>query len=213
MANKANINQVVWQILKSDLAIQKDLQRKLLNTRALAKYIITKYLLNTSLDSVISSIRRFQSQEKFKEDEKALLSCFDGAVVSTKNNVVCLTLNLRPSDFFKKFCTVKKPSLRITTGSRDVKLIIERPKLNDVKKAFNKEEIKKIQQNLSEINVKLSTKSLERKGVLARIASEIALANINLQEMVLCPPEFLIYVKEKDIVKAHEAILKLTTER
>lgn len=213
MANKANINQVVWQILKSDLAIQKDLQRKLLNTRALAKYIITKYLLNTSLDSVISSIRRFQSQEKFKEDEKALLSCFEGAVVSTKNNVVCLTLNMRPSDFFKKFCTVKKPSLRITTGSRDVKLIIEHPKLNDVKKAFNKEEIKKIQANLSEINVKLSAKSLERKGVLARIASEIALANINLQEMVVCPPEFLIYVKEKDIVKAHEAILKLTTEK
>ena len=213
MANKANINQVVWQILKSDLAIQKDLQRKLLNTRALAKYIITKYLLNASLDSVISSIRRFQSQEKFKEDEKALLSCFDGAVVSTKNNVVCLTLNMRPSDFFKKFCTVKKPSLRITAGSREVKLIIEHPKLNDVKKAFNKEEIKKIQANLSEINVKLSAKSLERKGVLARIASEIALANINLQEMVVCPPEFLIYVKEKDIVKAHEAILKLTTER
>ncbi|MBW2994631.1 hypothetical protein KY315_04395, partial [Candidatus Woesearchaeota archaeon] len=70
-------------------------------------------------------------------------------------------------------------------------------------------EISKIQQGLSEINVKLSTKSLETKGILARISSEIALANISLQEMVVCPPEFLIYVKEKDIVKAHEAILKL----
>ena len=209
MTNKANINQEVWQILKSDLAIQKDLQRKLINTRALAKYIIQKYPLRASLDSVISAIRRFQGQEKLAEEEKVLLSCFKGAVVSTKNNVVCLTLNLRPADFFKKFCTTKKPSLRITTGSREVKLIVEQPKLKDMKKVFDKDDIKKIQEKLSEINVKLSTKSLETRGVLARIASEIALANISLQEMVVCPPEFLIYVKEKDIVKAHEAILKL----
>jgi len=205
----ANINQEVWHILKSDLAIQKDLQRKLINTRALAKYILQQYPLRGSLDSVISAIRRFQSLEKFKEEEQSLLSCFKGAVVSTKNNVACITLNMRPADFFKKFTTSKKPSLRVTTGSREVKLIVENPKLSEMKKNFNKEDIKKIQDNLSEINVKLSTKSLETRGVLARIASEIALANINLQEMVVCPPEFLIYVKEKDIVKAHEAILKL----
>ncbi|MBW3004689.1 hypothetical protein KY310_02570, partial [Candidatus Woesearchaeota archaeon] len=132
------------------------------------------------------------------------------AVVSTKNNVACITLSMRPSEFFKKFCTVQKPaSIRITTGSREVKIIVEQPKLSDIKKLFDKENMNKIQENLSEINVKLSTKSLETRGVLARIASEIALANINLQEMVVCPPEFLIYVKEKDIVKAHEAILKL----
>ncbi len=209
MTNKANINQEVWHILKSDLAIQKDIQRKLINIRALAKYIITKYMLRASLDSVISAIRRYQSQEKLVQEEKALLSCFKGAVVSTKNNVVCITLSMRPADFFKKFCITKKPSLRITTGSREVKLIVEQPKLKDMKKAFEKEDIKKIQDKLSEINVKLSVKSLETKGILARIASEIALANISLQEMVVCPPEFLIYVKEKDIVKAHEAILKL----
>jgi hypothetical protein len=44
---------------------------------------------------------------------------------------------------------------------------------------------------------------------LARIASEVALANINIQEIIVCPPEFLIYVKEKDMVKAHESLLKL----
>ncbi|MBW3002493.1 hypothetical protein KY338_05035 [Candidatus Woesearchaeota archaeon] len=214
MANKANINQDVWQILKSDLAIQKDIQRKLINTRALAKYILQKYPLRASLDSVISAIRRFQSQEKFKEEEKSLIGCFKGAVVSTKNNVACITLNMRPSEFFKKFCTVQKPaSIRITTGSKEVKIIVEQPKLSDIKKLFDKENTSKIQDELSEINVKLSAKSLEKRGVLARIASEIALANINLQEMVVCPPEFLIYVKEKDIVKAHEAILKLITNK
>ena len=210
MVNKQNINQEVWHILRSDLAIQKDLHRKLLNTRALAKYILKRYPLTASLDSVISAIRRFQSQEKYVKEEQALLSCFKGAVVSTKNNVACITLSMRPTEFFKKFCTIQKlASIRITTGSREVKIIIEQPKLNSIKKLLEKEDISKIQENLSEINVKLSAKSLATKGVLARIAAEIALANINLQEMMVCPPEFLIYVQEKDIVKAHEAILKL----
>ena len=139
MANKTNINQEVWQILKSDLAIQKDLHRKLINTRALAKYIISKYMLRASLDSAISAIRRFQGQEKFKTEEKTLLSCFKGAVVSTKNNVACITIGLRPTYFFKKFCTTKKPSLRITTGSREVKVIVEQPHMNDIKKVFDKD--------------------------------------------------------------------------
>ena len=130
--DKANINQEVWHILQSDLAIQKDLQRKLLNTRALAKHIITKYPIRASLDSVISAIRRFQSQEKFAEEEKALLGCFKGAVVSTKNNVVCVTLQMRPSEFFKKFSALNNPSLRITRGSWEVKVIVELPYLNDI---------------------------------------------------------------------------------
>lgn len=209
MTEKANINQEVWHILRSDLAIQKDLHRKLLNTRALAKHIITKYPIRASLDSVISAIRRFQTSERFFEEEKKLLGCFRGAVVSTKNNVACITLGMRPAEFFKKFCTVRKPSLRITTGSRDVKIIVEAPNLDEIEKVFSKEDVKQVQKGLSEINVKLSAKSLETRGVLARITSEIALANINLQEIIICPPEFLIYVKEKDIVKAHEAILKL----
>ncbi|MBW2972988.1 hypothetical protein KY346_01195 [Candidatus Woesearchaeota archaeon] len=209
MANKKNINQEVWHILRSDLAIQKDLHRKLLNTRALAKFIISKYMLRASLDSVISAIRRFQSQEKYLKEETALQSCFKGAIVSTKNNVACITLKLRPIDFFKKFCTAPKYTVRMTTGSGEVKVMVEQPRLIELKKIFDKDDIKKIQNRLSEITVKLSTKSLETKGVLARISSEIALANINLQEMVVCPPEFLIYVQEKDIVKAHEAILKL----
>ena len=51
--------------------------------------------------------------------------------------------------------------------------------------------------------------ALRTKGVLARMTSEIALANINISEVLSVPPEFLIYIKQEDIVKAHESILKL----
>ena len=54
---------------------------------------------------------------------------------------------------------------------------------------------------------------MHTKGVLARIATELSLGNINIHELIMCPPEFIVYVKERDIVKAHEALLKLCEEQ
>lgn len=210
MLSRASTNQEVWKILRSDLAIQKDLHRNLLNTRALAKYIISKYNLITSLDAVISSIRRFQSEESFKEEEHTMLGIFKNAVISTKNNMSCITLNTRPCHFLKKMNLAENgPSYRIITTPNEIKVMLESPLLAGIRKLFSKEDIIKIEENLSEIRIKVSDVAVQTKGVLARIANELALADINLQEIIVCSPRFLIYVKERDIVKAHEAILKL----
>jgi len=210
MLSRSSTNQVVWKILRSDLAIQKDLQRNLINSRALAKYIISKYGLTASLDAVISSIRRFQGETHFKEIEKSLLNIFKKAVVSTKNNMACLTLNMRPAKFLKKIKMMEnKASYRIITTPTEVKVMMEHPQLADVKKLFSKNEIAGVADKLSEIRVKVSETAVKTKGVLARIANELALADINLQEIIVCSPRFLIYVREKDIVKAHDAIMRL----
>ncbi len=210
MLSRSSTNQAVWKILRSDLAVQKNLQRNLINSRALAKYVINKYGLNSSLDAVISSIRRFQSEESFKEEEKSLLNIFKNSIVSTKNNMACLTLNIRPVKFLKKIKAKEDgASYRIITTPAEIKVMLEQPQLASVKKLFTKDEIRKIDEKISEIRVKASDVAVKTKGVLARIANELALANINLQEIIVCTPRFLIYVKEKDIVKAHDAILKL----
>jgi aspartokinase len=210
MLSRSSTNQAVWKILRSDLAVQKNLQRNLINSRALAKYVIRKYGLTTSLDAVISSIRRFQGEESFKEEEKSLLNIFKGSIVSTKNNMACLTLNMRPAKFLKKIKAKENgASYRIITSPSEVKVMLEQPQLAEVKKLFEKEEILNVADKLSEIRVKVSETAVKTKGVLARIANELALANINLQEILVCSPRFLIYIKEKDIVKAHDAILKL----
>ena len=35
------------------------------------------------------------------------------------------------------------------------------------------------------------------------------LYDINIEEMIIAPPEFLIYVKQEDLIKTHEALFKL----
>jgi len=205
-----NINQIVWKILQQDLAIQKDIWRKIINTRALAKYLLKKYSISASLDSVISAIRRFQNQDTFEEEEKILQTLFKHAIVSTKNNVCCMTIGLATHEFLSRVCkTQNQTHFRISTGEHEFKLITENPSLPKIKGLFANDEILSIDQDLSEVSVVLSDIAVETKGVLARIATELTLANINIQEIIITPPEFLIYVKQKDIVKAHESILKL----
>ncbi len=207
-----NINQTIWNLIRKDAAIQKDLQRKIVNMRALAKHLIDKNHLNASLDAVISAIRRFQTRDEFREEEKKLLNVFKGSVVSTKNNMTGLTIALTPRELFERLCVIKNSGFnyKITTGDQDAKLMIDTPSLGELKKIFPKDAIVKEEKELSEINVKVSTIALNTKGVLAKIAGELALANINIKEIIICPPSFYIYIKQQDIVKAHESILKLS---
>lgn len=211
MVKKSNVNQSVWKLLQMDLAVQKDIHRQIINTRALAKYLVKKFdLAQVGLDAVISSIRRFESEERFEEEEKILYHIFKESVVSTRNNVACITLSLTLNDLMKRWANAGKlPPARISGGRRTIKIMMDQPDINLFKAMLASDEIIKIEENLSEICVVVNDRSILTKGVMARIANELALANINIHELIVCPPEFLIYVKQNDIVRAHESILKL----
>ena len=203
-----SVNQQVSKALQTDPAIMRDLERKLANTRALAKYLINKYELKVSLDAVISSIRRFPL-EAYQEEEKIMQHIFRDSIVGTKNNIACVTVNMPPNQAFAKLCLISLPVIRMTTGTEEVKILVENGHADEIAKLFKKPEVER---GLSEINVTVAEKAVKTKGVLARIAAELALANINIHEVLACPPEFLIYVSEKDIVKAHERVIALTRE-
>ena len=65
---QGNTTRDVMDYLSKDLSIQKDLQRGILNIRALARQIKKEQKLKTSLDAVISAIRRFSYDKGAKEE-------------------------------------------------------------------------------------------------------------------------------------------------
>ena len=204
-----NITKEVWGIIESDLAIEKNLAQGLINTRALARYLIEKYSLKASLDSVISAIRRFETKTKFIDVENKLHNLFKDAVIKTRNNVACITISHNSHGFLDIIKSIKKgENMRIAVGSTSSKLMIEESKLKDITPHI-REFSEKIEHDLSELSVTIDEKAIKTKGVLARIANEISLANINIEEFVIAPPEFLIYVKQEHILKTYESVLKL----
>lgn len=200
-----SVNKQVWHILQTDPTIMKDYSRKLINVRALARYLIDNYNLDASLDAVISSIRRFPTQD-VRNDDRILASIFKDAEVSTKNNISCITINGEPHEILPKMASIKLPPLRVSTGSDKVKLIMDSDEVEKTTKPFKQKEVVK---NLSEISITVSERAIKTKGVLARITGELSLAGINIYELFVCPPQFLIYVAQDDILKAHERILSL----
>lgn len=201
-----SINQQVWQAMRSDPAIMQDMQRGLINMRALAKFLIDKYELRASLDAVISSIRRFPMPAA-AEEERVLRAIFKDSVVGTTNNIACVTIAHPPSEVIPKLAGLALQNIRLVTGIDEVKVLVKNSAADRVSKLFKNTEVVL---NLSEISVIVAEKAVKTKGVMARMASEIALAGINVHELLVCPPQFLIYVAEKDIVKAHERVLSLT---
>ena len=82
-------------------------------------------------------------------------------------------------------------------------------KVPEFRKLFGNKIIKE-DSGLAEVKVELGKEATQTKGVLARIATEISLQDINLAEFVICPPELLMYVHEEDLVNTHQAMVELT---
>lgn len=216
MGVMTNITQTVWNIITQDLSIQKNLQKNLINVRALAKYLIKRYHLNASVDSVISAIRRYSSSQEFQESMATIKDVFVGSNVATTNNLACVVLRRQSciQKYLKEVSKLidfeKRETLRLIKGKNHMKIITEMRYLKRLKKFFPEKEKFEIKENLSEIRITTSGMKADRtKGVAARVANELLTNNINIEEIVFCVPEIIIYTKQENLLKAHESIVKL----
>jgi aspartokinase len=209
--NKQIIQRIVNNLLLKDISIQKDLQRGIINTRALALFLIKNYALQTSLDAVISAIRRFQSDETFAEN-KELENVFKDMVILTKNNIVSIKLKDNAfADIAKDFMNnqLLKKNLRLAKTKEYVRILISKNDFENKINVFKKDDILEIKQNLCEIRLVLSKDYNNTKGLLAKITSELALHNVNIYDTIICMPEILFYVDEKDLIAAQKSIIEL----
>ena len=87
-----NIREFVWKVIDTDIAIKKDISRGILNVRAAANYIINKYRLKISIDSVISAIRRYNIGPKKKGGSGDVFSLLKRAEIRTIKKMSSISL-------------------------------------------------------------------------------------------------------------------------
>lgn len=208
-----NINQKVHDILSSDLTLQKDLHRKIINVRALAKYLINMYQLKASIDAVISAIRRYDIKGKFEKFEVNVMDIFKGSLIATRSNLTCITASNTAKDklplILKQLSKIAR-TFNAIEGTNEFKLIIDKEYTNHIKKILG-EDLKYIETDLGEVRIVLKKEAIKTTGVLAKIANEISLREINIYDVLICSPEIIILVKQKDLLKAHESITQLVS--
>ncbi|MFH1917365.1 MAG: hypothetical protein ABIJ21_08955 [Nanoarchaeota archaeon] len=210
-----NATREVWDILANDISIRKDISRGIVNNRALAKYIIKNYRLNVSLDGVISAIRRFERDQKIIEDFKTVKEVLKGAKISTRTNMASIMVseNSQNAKYLAEFITdpyfMNNEAVRLTKGEEHMKIMISQTDLPRFKKIFTDDLIQHMESDLAELNITLTQKACETKGVHARITNEIANHDINIKEAITVLPEIIIFIKNVDLIKTHEAVFSL----
>ncbi len=214
-----SITKQVWEILDNDITIKKDLERGIINVSALAQHIIDNYQIKGSLDSVISAVRRYKADETIQDDYAKIARALQEAVISTKTNISLLTLrntsntykyvtNMMSNDDF-----LKNDVFRLIKARHEAQIVVDRDSLTKAKSFFPESSVEDTRKGLVEVSIQLTAQGWDTKGVLSRITNELATQGINIVMIFSVSPSVSIFLDEKDLVRAHEAIVRISTKK
>lgn len=216
MLSMASITRQVWEILDNDITIRKDLERGIINVSALSQYLLDTYDINGSLDSVISAVRRYRADETIQDDYKRIRKTLNEAVISTKTSVSLITLK-NTSNTYKYVSRIvqdddflRNDVFRLLKRRHDVQIVVDRDSMERAEGYFPKSAEENVQHGLVEISLTLTKDGWKTKGVLSRIANELATQGINIELTFSLYPTISIFIREKDLVKAHEALMRIS---
>ena len=210
-----NITQQIRDFLNKNPFIAKGLSYGIINVRALAFYILKKSGMDASLHAVMSAIRRYEKEIKEAKEIEDINIIFRDSKISTKSRLLMLTVkrhfnilrNVIP-DIIGNTHVSKGEVLRIVEGRESIKFIIDHSKKHEIIKLIPPEELIEVIEDLGEINIHFSEKYEDMLGLISPVLNELAVNDINLVEIIGCMPELIIIVKQDDISKCHDALLR-----
>jgi hypothetical protein len=211
-----SITKQVWRIIDEDPSIRKDLARGIVNVSGLAAWLKEKYAIEGSLDSLISAIRRYNADDDVSKEYEAVQSALAEAVVSTKTRITAL--HLKNSTNLYKYLgeLMKDPEFykseifRLLKTRNETLCFIDKESLDRAKTFFPEGNIVEITEGLAELALGLSPEGWAAKGVMGRLANEIANYDVNILAIISAEPKISIFIKETDLTRSHEAVLSLT---
>jgi len=210
-----NTVQKVWRFLDNNTSIKREMKRGLINTSALARYIINKWKISADQDAVISAIRRYRLDIYTDVFDNAYKILSQTVNISTKSNLAEISLikddevqELLPK-IFSIIKYVQGDVLRVTQANESIRLLIDEKNMEKVIDMFPKKKIISKEKGLAEINIYIHPQMQTTPGILATIANELAINDINIVEFMTCPPEMICVVKKDDLLRASRVLYKL----
>jgi aspartokinase len=190
------------------------MSRGLINNTALARYIIEEKKVDSTLDAVSSAIRRYELDQHAEIFSTANNIVSLGSI-STKSKLanIALMKDTGVEELLPKLFSIiqfhRGDVLRIIQADEAIKILVNEKNLDTVLQLFPKNKIIKIDRNLAEINIHLHPHAVNTPGIIAVISNELATNEVNVMETMSCVPEMLLFVKEKDMLKAYNVLYHL----
>ena len=210
-----NTRELVWKFIDTDISLKKDLSRKIINVRSLAKYLVATQKLNTSLDAVISAIRRYNLDIKKNEDVTSIHSVLKQARVAIRTKMASLLL--KRTDFVKT--KLGRPDklmdfqghdiIRVLEGSQALTIVVDQKNLEKIKSTFPKDLILEENKKVGMVEINYPRILKKTPGVFSIIYNELAENNISIIDALISSNEHILIIEEEKLLKAFELIQKL----
>jgi len=206
-------HELVREIIEGDGVVRNGLARKLINERALARYIQGTAHKEHSFDAIIGAIRRYPIKESsaiYRRSGKLIQR------LAMKNKIVLVSILNEPdiplalARFSEKVEYGRGDTFHLTTGIDTVTVLIDSKNLEKLLATLPKRSVRKVVDNLAEITVLMSEEATLTKGLLAEISGQLTMNDINIHDFLHCDPHAIIVLAEKDALKAYKAIEDLS---
>ncbi|MDD5318134.1 MAG: hypothetical protein PHF51_05405 [Candidatus ainarchaeum sp.] len=212
--NAANTRNEVWKLIDRDPSLKLDLERGLINVRALARHCVSAGVAGTE-DAVISAIRRYPADNKANRKYRHALEIIGQSSMSSKSSIVSIALRKGSETqeiLPKLFAWIdyeRGETLRIVQGEESIKLLIDEKNLQKMLARIPQKLIIKVQRNLAEINMHLHPDAVNTPGIIQVLTGELMRNDVNIFEIMSCVPEMLVFVDEGDSVRAYQVLFEL----
>lgn len=211
----ADLRRRVERFVEGDPVIKRGLQRGIINSRALARFIRETDGNDSSLDAILGVIRRYPLSG---EEKTELRRVFKDCELALRNKVGDLAVENGP-DIMKKIAeftstirTTRGETLRILVGLQSIRVIADQSALEAFRRTLPSKDIISYSMDLTEISLLFPPEAVQTKGIIAKIATELALNNVNLAGIMCCAPEDIVLIAESDAPRALEALQRMLKE-
>ncbi len=209
-----NIRNEVWKRIDADPSLQLDLERGVINMRALARYL-RQGGLEADEAALISAIRRYPKSSpvrKVYEDARRIVG---QSTISTKSHIVSIALSKGEEaqaalpKLFSRVHYEKGETLRIVQGEESIKLLVDEKNADKLLELIPRRLVLKVQKGMAEINMHLHPQAVTTPGIMYVLCGELSRNRVNINEITSCVPEMLVFVDEKDLLRAYQVLFGL----
>jgi hypothetical protein len=211
----AAVRRTVERIIESDPTIRTGLQRGIINSRALSRYILENCAVDSTPDAVLGILRRYPLDGLRPDGNRLALKDYN---ISMRGGIAYLTIENAPdimrrvAEFTSTIRSTKGEKFRVMVGSDSVRVIAGQEALDNFRESFRPKEIINYSSGLAEICLLLPFGTEHLGEIATAITSQLTLNRIRLFGILVCPPEDIIIVSEIDASRSFEALQQLLRE-
>ena len=214
MLHMTESRRLVERVIELDPVIKKGLQRGIINSRALARFI-QETGVDSSPDAILGIIRRYPLGRDEGAKTRQILK---GCELGMRSRIGILALENGPevmrriADFASSIKTTRGENLRVVVGLKSIVVIADHKALEQFRDSFRDKEVIGYCNTRVEISIVLPPDASDAKGVISRITSELALNDVNLFGTICCSSEFDLIVDEKEAPRALETLQRMISD-